>query len=136
MEIYWNDSFATHIVSIDNDHKLVLTYMDELYHAISQGNDFSELTIIIKKLIDYSNVHFDREEVLMSKHLYPLLKTHQIMHREYKKEIDNFIEMAYQKDTKTMIKLLSFLKDWFINHIQVEDRKYVDFFQRNGIIEN
>jgi hemerythrin-like metal-binding protein len=90
---------------------------------------------VLNELENYAAEHFQTEEILMEKHLYPEYTSH-------KKEHDDFIEkirdlkakFEKQKETYTVpIETWIFLKNWLNQHILGTDKQYVPFFQEKGI---
>lgn len=114
------------IQGIDNQHK-------ELIYILQQTNDLQHtgesrkriyIPIIIKKLFYYSQFHFSYEEEHMAKNQFPLLKEQQDFHNSFIKEIIHFAELYKSGMTDITDEIIHFLKDWTIEHILTEDKKY------------
>ena len=121
--IVWNDSFNIGVKEMDEQHKLLVSHINELYNAIKAGNSESVVKPILIKLTDYINVHFAAEENLLKIHNYPMIEAQIAQHSHYISEIA-FMESSFMNKKQTAQNLLLFLKDWFIHHITTEDLKY------------
>lgn len=129
----WQDKFAFDIESIDNDHKKLVGLIDELYVAMSQGKAKVIIEDVVKSLLDYTRVHFRREEFYMKSTNYPDYEAHKRAH-------DKFIEQAliYQQKLKEgkdnfSIDVLSFLREWLSEHILNTDKQTVPHLKKYGI---
>lgn len=126
------------IVGIDNQHK-------ELIYILQQTNDLQHtsdsrrkiyLPMIIKKLFYYSQFHFSYEEEHMAKSGFPLLKEQQDFHKFFIKEVIKFAEEYKSGITGLTDEIILFLKDWTINHILTEDKKYKVYLESDREIQS
>ena len=84
---------------------------------------------LIEKLKNYVIKHFRFEEGIMRSKGYDGIKHHQKQHRYFESVVQDF-ESAHQngKDEK-LSSALMLLRDWFLNHILDEDRKFFSKYQ-------
>ena len=129
----WTDSLSVKINSIDEQHKKLIGLINSFYEKVSHRTNDENISILIKGMREYTQMHFDYEEKYMRQFNYPDYAVH-------KKEHDLFISKVSAVEDKvkkgTVIlsfEITSFLKDWIKNHIQGSDKKYTDFFIKNGI---
>jgi hemerythrin len=123
----WNEKkLFLEIKGIDDQHKeliMILQQVNDLYRA-NQERKNAFLPIIIKKMFYYSQYHFSYEEELMSKHMYSEIDEHKKLHNYFIKQILHFTD-EYKKGIIGLLdELLFFLRDWTINHILEEDKKF------------
>ena len=120
----WTEDLETGIHVIDEQHKRIVNYINELDHA-SQSGSAAEVQQVLEGLLDYTVTHFEFEEELQEKAGYPFLKAHQRVHEIFMKRIAAFRERA-NKGEDIIPELLSMLKVWLASHIKGDDRDYVE----------
>jgi hemerythrin len=120
----WTEDLETGIPVIDEQHKRIISYINELDHANQTGNA-AEMQEVLEGLLDYTVTHFQFEEELQEKAGYPFLKAHQRVHEIFMKRIATFRERA-NKGENIIPELLSMLKVWLSSHIKGDDRDYVE----------
>ena len=120
----WTDDLETGIQVIDDQHKRIVDYINELHHASETGSA-AEVRAVLEGLLDYTITHFQFEEELQEKAGYPFLKAHQRVHEIFMKRIASFRERA-DKGENIIPELLSMLKVWLSSHIKGDDRDYVE----------
>ena len=125
--IVWNNSYEFGIPIIDEQHRSLITTINTLHHFIQEKLEEDALKPVLNIITQYTILHFKTEEKLLIKWKYPDYNRHHLLHLEMirkTKEITN--EAITYDDSKLVIK---FLKDWWLNHIQKEDRKYNTFIK-------
>ena len=132
VSIAWCDDYSVQINSIDNEHKLLIGLIQELDSALkTQEMVRSQLVpSILEKLKRYIHVHFESEECFMQLHDYPELESHQGEHQRLVQKLEQFV--SYVNSNKLVFNdpMLSFLKDWLIRHILLEDSKFGKYFRQ------
>lgn len=123
--IEWIPEYDFGILDIDNQHRSLVDAINMLYVTINRPNKKEIVESAFKELKKYTSQHFNREEGLMEKHKYPDLIVHRMQHDDFKIQLAK-IKQKYDK-FKTVIDhdLVIMLRDWFMNHTQNEDRKYL-----------
>ena len=89
--IEWNDEYLLGITEIDNQHKKLLSLANELYNIASgDGEKYKlQMSIVLKKLTDYTVYHFSSEEAFMQKHGYSGTSAHKMAHDSFISEVNN-----------------------------------------------
>ncbi|MDX9769781.1 MAG: bacteriohemerythrin [Tenuifilaceae bacterium] len=129
----WQNKFAFDIESIDNDHKKLVGYIDDLYSAMSQGQAKNIIQGVVKELIDYTRVHFRREEFYMKSTNYPDFESHKKAHDAFVEQVDAFEDKLNQGKDNISIEVLTFLREWLSEHILNTDKKLVPHLKDYGI---
>ena len=131
--IEWCEDFSVHIETIDEQHKTLISLINELNLAMKYGKEKKHCANIINGLFEYIKTHFTTEEGILEQHNYPQLA-------EHKKEHDLFIDKILEFKTDLKIKqvclseeILEFLSTWLIDHIQGTDKKYATFLSDQGV---
>jgi hemerythrin len=120
----WAEDLETGIHVIDEQHKRIISFINELDHASRTGNA-EEVQHVLEGLLEYTVTHFEFEEELQAKAGYPFLKAHQRVHEIFMKRIAAFRERANNGEN-IIPELLSMLKVWLSSHIKGDDRDYVE----------
>ncbi|MCK5697085.1 MAG: bacteriohemerythrin [Gammaproteobacteria bacterium] len=131
--IEWTDDLNTHITIIDNQHKRIVDFINQLYDA-QENHDKVLVNQVITDLVDYTTSHFSFEENLLEQAEYPFLIPHKKVHQLFIKKINSFVERSQTTDEDLTDELLIVLERWLINHIKTEDQNYVNAVGKN--IEN
>ena len=129
----WSDKLSVGIKSIDDQHKKLVSMVNELHDAMSERKGSEVLEGILSRLIDYTKSHFKTEEDLMQKHAYPGFVAHKSAHSQLtEKALDLQLDLKAGKAALS-IQVFGFLKAWLVNHIQGEDMKYGPFLVKQGV---
>jgi hemerythrin len=122
-EIYWTKDLETGVKNIDYQHKKIFNYINLLKIADKDPVErLSKIQIIMTGLLDYTEIHFEEEELIMQKLKYPDFERHHNRHLVFTKHI-NELKLKFDRGEEFLPDLLSFIKDWFILHIKEEDMK-------------
>jgi hemerythrin len=122
MAIIWNSKLDTGIDVIDDQHRRIVAYVNQLEEARLAG-DRVALGEVIEQLVDYTQSHFGFEEAMMEQANYKYLKPHQKVHELFIRRVTTFTVRA-AKGEDIAEELQHTLTTWLINHIGSEDRDY------------
>lgn len=124
----WDASFSVGIEVIDNQHKRIIEYINELNTA-SRFNDMQKVHTILLHLADYTVSHFSFEESLMEQAKYPMLEPHKQVHQAFINRVGFFKERYENKEDVTK-QLMAELQIWLTNHIKHDDNDYIKDVQK------
>ncbi|MBN2650798.1 MAG: hemerythrin family protein [Spirochaetales bacterium] len=132
--LIWKESYLTGIKAIDEDHLELARIINKLYEACSfRTEKVSEIYIsILKDLVNYTNIHFSREEKLMANFNYPGLEAHKKEHDVFKALVLKELKAIKYNKRVEPFNLAKFLKEWVMHHIAIEDNNYKIHFQQIG----
>ena len=125
--IVWKDSNNAGIPIIDEQHRGIVTTINSLHYFIQNGHGDEIITPTLNILLEYTKIHFNTEEKLIIEAGYPALEEHKELHRILVEKTKRISLEADIKNDPAMV--LDFLKDWWLNHINVEDRKYMPYLK-------
>ncbi|HOT44035.1 MAG TPA: bacteriohemerythrin [Spirochaetota bacterium] len=131
--VIWDTTLDVGVSHFNEDHRRLVGFINDLHGGIVSGLGISQMTYILDGLIDYTKNHFAREEDLMAKHEYPDIKAHRREHYDLMKQVAEFSARLREGKASFSLELMSFLKDWLVNHIKGTDMKYRDFFSAKGL---
>lgn len=131
--VAWKDDLSVGIETIDDDHKKLLTLINNLQTAVFYPTGEAFERQALKELVDYTRYHFEREEQMMKENDYPDYEAHKRQHEAMIAKVSGFMA-AYDKDREgTVEELTVFLKDWLLKHIAGTDQQYSGHLRSRGI---
>lgn len=133
MEINWDERYSVKIKSIDDQHRMFFQYFEKAYKMYKAGNVSAGLDELVREMFSYIDMHFEYEEKLFKKHGYPNAKHHIKMHDEIRDRLTVYRKNLKEGRPVPMIEFLGFMVNWIREHIDREDRTYVEFFHGRGV---
>jgi len=131
--VEWSDKFSVEIQEIDEQHKRIVNYINELYKALSRKDNQDQVADVIQNLLEYTKIHFAVEETLMRIFHYEGYETHKKIHDRLVQEALVYQGRFLSGDASVGMELLLFLKNWLFDHINREDKQYVETFHLAGV---
>lgn len=140
--IVWTEELKTDFPTIDIQHKKIITIANNLHSSLGSDNLQELIKIHLNQLKIYSAVHFRFEEKVLQNHNYFLLNEHECLHDAYAGELikleERFSELekkfprilTYEEIESFSWEILKFVSQWWLHHILVEDKKYMNFLQK------
>ncbi|WP_300707661.1 bacteriohemerythrin [uncultured Desulfovibrio sp.] len=130
--VQWTDKLNLGVQLVDEQHRMLCSYINDLYHAMKNNSAKDELSSIMQHLREYTASHFSTEEQLFEHSAYPHTREHKEVHRRFVAKLEEFESQIKNGTTTVSMDLLAFLKDWLINHIQGTDPGYVAYLKGHG----
>ncbi|CCO25481.1 bacteriohemerythrin [Maridesulfovibrio hydrothermalis] len=132
--VTWSDSaYSVGVRTIDVQHKKLVGMINALHKAMRDRASGSVMQELVDKLKNYTVEHFRTEEQLFDKFGYPHTAEHKVLHEKFVNQVLEFDSALRSGKAKVTMEVMHFLKDWLIQHIQGEDRKYTSFMNSNGV---
>jgi hemerythrin len=122
----WKAQYSIGIPEIDAQHQQLFECIDRLEAAADDRQRELAVYYVMEELRDYVRVHFSVEEIVMRLFDYPGLEAHAAEHRAFAARLESFEKSELVDDVH--LEAAKFLRDWLVNHIQVSDRRYADYF--------
>ncbi len=129
----WDEKYSVGVLSIDNQHKEILSIMGRLLEAMKKGQASEIIAGIIHELEKYAASHFQKEEFFFHRFNYIGSSDHIIEHQNFKDKIRALKSDLHSGKITLSFELLNFLKDWIDHHILVIDKAYSECFRLNGL---
>ena len=127
--IQWTSDLDTNIQVIDNQHRRIVDYINQLDDA-SKAKNRGETGQVLNDLVDYTLSHFAFEESLMEEAGYPFINGHKRVHELFVKRVSDF-QQRFKMGEDISSELLTVLKSWLVNHIKSDDNDYASLVQSN-----
>lgn len=132
-KIIWRDEYGVGVKVFDVHHKKLFGYIDELHEIIHENMTDVKFEIILEKFIDYADFHLRAEEEMFDKYNFPGKDEHVSAHESYRKKVLSFKGKREGDNKNLAIDFLDFLEDWWVGHVVGMDKKYTEFFNKNGL---
>ncbi|MCH7827181.1 MAG: hemerythrin family protein [Bacteroidetes bacterium] len=120
MAIEWKEEYSTGVNKIDEQHRKLFTFLNDLEELITQGID-SKLKVdkLLTSLGTDTQKHFSFEENCMKQYNCPVAQENKEAHNQFLNLFGNFQNERKVKGTSTSL-LKSFHKtaeSWVVSHI-------------------
>src|SRR5215472_6124260 len=116
--------------SIDAEHDLQMQLLDSLAQAIQRGAELSPMKYILEQFIEFSDMHFLSEQLVMRLHGYPAYQTHLEEHTRLMKKVREIQEQVFHGAKSPSIQLVRELRDWLLTHIAMEDMAFGEYLKK------
>ena len=132
----WNELYSLGSKKIDTEHKMLFKIAAEAFSVVSPDKKLLKIKTVLKKLIEYTKIHFNDEEQYMQSIGYPELNTQKDHHKKIIISMNNFTKQLSKKSLYDVEKELARLIEiWFIHHIVYEDKKISQWLLTHDIPE-
>jgi len=119
------------IDELDDQHRQIIDMINLLHEALPKRDSAAEIRQVLVRLVEYTQKHFSAEERYLQQLHYPALETQREEHRELVRDLREILLRLKRGEDISVRKLLAFLKNWWITHIEREDLKYASWVRRH-----
>ncbi len=125
----WDESLATGIDEIDEQHKSLIEKMNELADAVGENGDKKMAVEIIEFMEDYGQTHFETEEKHMKKYDFNRLSIQRDAHEKFTKNVESIKKRLEEEGLTDEVvdDVNEYLINWFMNHIKTEVKKFSNY---------
>jgi hemerythrin len=131
--ITWSKSFETGHPVVDGQHKNLFKLINNLNLDLSDKESKHLYNEAIEILSAYVSTHFMTEEDLMKTISYPEYESHKREHDNLKEQSEKLITLFRLDKVDLTATIYKFFSDWLKNHIQVIDKKMIDWLKVNEV---
>jgi len=131
--IAWYDNLSVNIMEIDDQHKRLISMINELHDAMQEGKGSGVLGRVLDELISYTQIHFSTEERHMYKSGFPAYGDHKIEHDLLTKKVMEIKELHESGKSGLTIQVSIFLNDWLQRHIMGCDKVFGSYLKSKMI---
>lgn len=125
----WNPDYSVNNKIIDDQHKNLIKILNKLYQGFMEKKHLDILIDVVNELEDYTKCHFKTEEDLFVKNNYIGAIEHKKEHDDFVNQVKDFKAEYMRNPGCLTYKLMTFLKNWIVNHINQTDKKYMVMFK-------
>jgi len=123
------DRVRTGDKSVDLEHDLQMQMLDSLSQAVEKGGDYSPMNYILEQFIEFSDMHFLSEQLVMRLHSYPGYEPHLEEHTRLMKKVREIREKLNRGEAQPSLILIQELRDWLMDHIAREDAAFAEYLR-------
>jgi len=129
----WDDSINLNITEIDEQHRMLVSMINDIYAAkqFEKGNE--ELAKLLNRMSVYAAFHFAKEEDILASHDYPELDGHIKEHSNFEQKVFDFENAFAQGKVELSAKVISILGEWLIKHFKSSDQQFTQFLLAKGV---
>ena len=121
----WTPDLSVGIEIIDNQHKRIVEYINQLHEARIR-QDKEAISQVIEELVDYTLSHFSFEESMMEEAHYRFLAPHKRVHELFVRRVAEYQQRFKLGENVEVVAgdMQNTLITWLMNHIKREDMDY------------
>ena len=123
------DRVRTGDKSVDLEHDLQMQMLDSLSQAVEKGGDYSPMNYIFEQFLEFSDMHFLSEQLVMRLHSYPGYEPHLEEHTRLMKKVREIREKLNRGEAQPSLILIQELRDWLMDHIAREDAAFAEYLR-------
>jgi hemerythrin-like metal-binding protein len=131
--ITWTPELSVGVKDFDEQHQKLIALINRLHEEMRAGKAKEAIGKILQELLDYTDYHFGLEEKAFEKYGYPEAAEQKAQHRHFIARIQDLIDKQKSGSLLVSVDALDFLNDWLVNHIQIHDKRYADFFKGKSL---
>jgi hemerythrin-like metal-binding protein len=125
--IAWKDCYTVGDRLLDAQHREIFEVINRLYLPMQGATPGLAAERILDRLIRSTRTHFDHEEARQKETAFAQVEAHQALHQAM---LQRMLDLRSRFTSLPAQEILEFLRDWWLTHIQSEDRKYVTYLDR------
>jgi hemerythrin-like metal-binding domain len=129
----WKDEFSTGVATFDNEHKRLIGLINDLHAAMLQSRSQEVVGDVLRKLVQYTQIHFRHEEEAFARTGYPGAAQHKAQHQRLTQQVMDFVSSSRDNNAHLSMDVLKFLKQWLLDHIEKNDKAYSDYLIKHGV---
>ncbi len=125
--IHWKNEYEIGIEKIDNEHKKLVDIINDFYNAFASAHGHVEIGNVINELVNYTIFHFTAEEEMFKNSSYPDTENHMKKHVNFVNKLKDYHKEVSGGNMTTSYDMVTFLRDWLIEHIIKTDTTYLPY---------
>lgn len=118
---------------MDGEHAAQIRLLESFEKGLRDGRSRDDLSIVLDRLVEFTNLHCMSEEMLMQQHAYPGLGAHVKEHDALLEQVRK-MQGGFDAGDQTMtVAELTALRAWLIDHIKTKDLAFILYLEKNKI---
>lgn len=128
MDIFkWRESYETGVSVMDEQHQKLIELINKLYRVMRDRESEASVKDVLEEMNTYAEQHFAEEEKLLKENNYPGYDKHIALHQSYREKLKELMGESTFEGKEQMKETYTFLRQWWMEHIVGEDKKYGEF---------
>ena len=112
------------------EHDIQLQLLGAVEQAVRQGIDVDDVMALLDQLIEYTNVHFHSEEMMMRLYAFPQYDAHRAEHADLMDQVRAIRDGFAEEGEADLLETVSALRGWLQRHMHGKDRGFETFLNR------
>ena len=118
--------------ALRREHDVQLRLLEAIEKAAAHRRPDHELAELVDQLVDYTNVHFLSEQLLMRMYAYPAYAEHEDHHNELLDGIRELEARLAAGDEEQLQRAARNLQEWVNGHIGRDDAMFARYLEEGG----
>lgn len=119
LKVVWSEALETGHLATDNQHKMLIDIINELAEAIETKQTEKKMRTILNLLQYYTEWHFEREELCMTRTQCPVAEKNKSAHCVFLDHLKQFQDEYRTNPSNDFAeRVYKELVNWLVNHIQ------------------
>ncbi|PKU23241.1 bacteriohemerythrin [Telmatospirillum siberiense] len=115
---------------MDGEHAAQIRLLESFERGLLENRNKDELVIVLDRLVEFTNLHFMSEEILMQQRAYPGVGVHVKEHDSLLEQVRKIQTVFNDGDQTMTVEELKTLRAWLVDHIKTKDQAFVSFLQK------
>lgn len=129
----WSHECIVGVEAMDDQHGVLMDTLNELRLMLLRGADRRDVCRQLERLIDFTQMHFQSEDQLLSQHGFPGAEEHGIAHHQLLVRLYTALEHLNNDEDVHLNSLLEFLPAWYLDHVEKLDQPYGAWLNERGV---
>ncbi len=115
--------------TIDAEHDVQVQLLNSLAKSLQTVDGLSAAHYVLDQFIEFSDMHFLSEQLVMRLHSYPGYEPHLEQHTRLMKKVREIRSSVQRGEAHLSLTLTQELRDWLLTHIATEDVTFGEFLK-------
>jgi hemerythrin-like metal-binding protein len=129
----WDEGIGTGVGSMDTEHRLQVSLVNAIDELVRSGRDPETTTKTLGQLVEFTNVHFLSEELMMRLYSYPQHDSHKLEHARLIEHVGAIQTHLTAGQQGAALGAVRELHDWLTKHIKSFDQAFALWCAKNKI---
>ena len=116
--------------SIDSEHDVQMQLLTSLAESLEKGSERASIKHILEQFIEFSDMHFLSEQLVMRLHNYPAYEIHLEEHTRLMKKVREIHDAIFRGEQAPTLQLIAELRNWLLDHIASEDVAFGEYLEK------
>lgn len=123
----WSDQYLIGNSTIDSEHKELFRLINNFHTHWVEARQQQDIARVLNQLVQYAQLHFQHEEIIMEAAGYPRLVEHHGIHEAMIDTIFKLHQSYEDQSLRLEMDTMKFVKSWMVEHILENDYFFRDF---------
>ena len=117
---------------VEAEHDVQMQMLDSLAAAVENRGNFASMKLVLEQFIEFSDLHFLSEQLVMRLHSYPGYEAHMEEHTRLMKKLREIREKVFRDEKILGLELIKELRAWLLAHMASHDKAFGEFLKLSG----